>query len=81
MATDLKRTNLMLDDRVLRALRKEARRRRVSMSELARGILAKNLGSPASARTCSRASASLRESAGPMPDSAVILREARDHGW
>lgn len=81
MATDLKRTNLMLDERVLRALRKEARRRRVSMSELARGILAKDLGVSGQRENLLESIRALREAAGPMPDSALIIRESRDHGW
>lgn len=81
MASDLKRTNLMLDDRVLRALRKEARRRRVSMSELARGILAKDLGVAKSQDSFVARIRALREAAGPMPDSTPLIREARDRGW
>ncbi len=81
MATDLKRTNLMLDDRLLRALRKESHRRRVSMSELARTLLASELGIAERGEDLLESIRALREAAGPMPDSAVIVREARDHGW
>jgi hypothetical protein len=81
MATDLKRTNLMLDGRLLRALRKEARKRRVSMSELARGILARDLGLSGQREDLLASIRALRESVGPMPDSAAIIREARDRGW
>ncbi len=81
MATDLKRTNLMLDERVLRALRKEARRRRVSMSELARVILAKDLGVAKPQDSFAARIRALREAAGPMPDSTPLIRESRDRGW
>ncbi len=81
MATTLKRVNLMLDDAVVVRLRREARKRRVSMSELARTLLARGLGQAAPGEATLERIRRLRDEIGPVPDSTALIREARDRGW
>lgn len=81
MASPLKRVNLMLDESLVERLRREAREHHVSMSEMARALLDRELGrSREPAETLERLRR-LRDSFGPMPDSAEIVRKDRDRGW
>jgi plasmid stability protein len=81
MASSLKRVNLMLDEGLVERLRREAQEHHVSMSEMARTLLGRELSpghDPAEAIERLR---QLRESFGPMPDSTEIVRKGRDQGW
>ena len=81
MASPLKRVNLMLDEGLVERLRREAREHHVGMSEMARALLDRELGrSREPAETLERLRR-LRDSFGPMPDSAEIVRKDRDRGW
>ncbi|HUF79445.1 MAG TPA: ribbon-helix-helix protein, CopG family [Thermoanaerobaculia bacterium] len=81
MATLLKRVNLMLDETLVERLRREARARHVSMSEMARTLLDRELGRSRDPEATLERLQRLRESFGPMPDSAEIVRRDRDRGW
>lgn len=81
MATPLKRVNLMLDEGLIESLRREAWKHHVSMSEMVRTLLNRELSrARESAETLERLRR-LRDSFGPMPDSAEIVRKDRDRGW
>lgn len=82
MAAPLKRVNLMLDESLVTRLKREARSRHLSMSELARTLLNRELGTARrEPREALESIRRLRASLGPMPDSARIVREDRDRGW
>ena len=81
MATLLKRVNLMLDETLVERLRREARARHVSMSKMARTLLDRELGRSRDPEETLERLQRLRESFGPMPDSAEIVRRDRDRGW
>lgn len=81
MASPLKRVNLMLDESLVERLRREAGKRRLSMSEMARTLLDRGLGRPQEAGETLERLRRLRESLGPMPDSTEIVRRDRDRGW
>jgi hypothetical protein len=81
MATLLKRVNLMLDETLVERLRHEARDHHVSMSEMARTLLDRELGRSRDPEETLERLQRLRESFGPMPDSAEIVRRDRDRGW
>ncbi len=81
MASPLKRVNLMLDEALVERLRREAQEHQVGISEMARTLLDRELGrgdEPAEAINRLRR---LRDSFGPMADSAEIVRKDRDPGW
>jgi hypothetical protein len=82
MPPRLKRVNLMLDESLVERLRREAQEHDVSMSEMARTLLDRQLlgrvGSPTEVLERLRR---LRESFGPMTDSAKVVRRDRDRGW
>lgn len=81
MATSLKRVNLMLDEALVERLRREAETCRVSMSELARTLLDRELGGRRNTEHTLESLRRLRESFGPMPNSTEIVRRDRDRGW
>lgn len=81
MASTLKRVNLMLDEAVVEKLREAADERRVSMSEMARSLLARDLGLSPDRRSVADRIRQLREQIGDMPDSAEVIRRSRDAGW
>lgn len=81
MATPLKRVNLMLDEGLVDRLRREARERHVSMSEMARILLDRGLQGPRDTEETLERLRKLRASIGPMPDSTEIVRRDRDRGW
>jgi len=81
MASQLKRVNLMLDEGLVERLRRKAQEHHVSMSEMARDLLDRELSrSHGSAGTLERLR-QLRDSFGPMSNSAEIIRKDRDRGW
>ena len=81
MASPLKRVTLMLDEGLVERLRREAREHHVSMSEMARALLTRELGrTPEPAPVIERLRW-LRKSLGPMPGSAESVRKDRDRGW
>jgi hypothetical protein len=81
MASPLKRVNLMLDEKLLGRLRREARRHHVSMSEMARTLLGRQLGQSRQPSEALERLRRLRESFGAMPDCTEIIRRGRDRGW
>lgn len=81
MAAPLKRVNLMLDEALVERLRREAREHHVSMSEMARTLLDRQLERPRDVEKTLERLRRLRESFGPMPDSTEIVRRDRDRGW
>jgi len=81
MSTPLKRVNLMLDEGLVERLRQEARKRHLSMSEMARTLLDRELRPRREAGEALERLRRLRESLGPMSDSAEIVRQDRDRGW
>ena len=81
MPTALKRINLILDESLIEKLRREARAQRVSMSEMARKLLARDLGLARDARSTLARIRDLRRRIGPMPDSTSTIRKSRDRGW
>jgi hypothetical protein len=81
MDSSLKRVNLMLDDTLVERLRREARGQHVSMSEMARTILERELGRSREPAEVLERLRRLRESFGAMPDSAEVVRRDRDRGW
>lgn len=81
MASPLKRVNLMLDEGLVERLRREARKHHMSMSEMARNLLDRELGRPRESAEVLERLRRLRKAFGPMPDSAGIIREDRDRGW
>lgn len=81
MPTALKRINLMLDEPLIEKLRREARAQRVSMSEMARKLLARDLGLARDARSTVERIRDLRRRIGRMPESTGIIRKSRDRGW
>lgn len=81
MGTPLKRVNLMLDEPLVARLKKEARKNHLSMSELVRVVLGRELApSPEPGAALQRIRA-LRQSFGRMPDSVETIRKDRDRGW
>ena len=81
MALPLKRVNLMLDEALVGRLQREARKNRMSMSELARTLLDQKLRPAGAAGDALSRVRQLRASLGPMPDSTEIVRRDRDRGW
>ena len=81
MSTALKRVNLMLDEELIRRLKREAHRRRVSVSELVRTLLARDLGAGEQGNATLERIRGLRARLGPVPDSTGVIRAARDNGW
>jgi plasmid stability protein len=81
MAQPLKRVNLMLDEGLVKRLRREAKKHHVSMSELARTIFGRELGPHGSPEVALVRLRQLRASIGPMAESAEIVRKDRDRGW
>lgn len=81
MDSSLKRVNLMLDEILVERLRREAREHHVSMSEMARTLLNRELGRAREPAEVLERLRRLRESLGPMPDSAEVVRKDRDRGW
>ncbi len=81
MAAPLKRVNLMLDEVLVESLRREAKQREVSMSELVRTLLQRELGCPRDPEESLGRLRRLRETLGPMSDSAELVRRDRDRGW
>lgn len=81
MASPLKRVNLMLDEALVERLRREAQEHRMSMSEMARTLLDRELGHGDEPTEVIERLRRLRESFGPMADSAEIVRKDRDRGW
>jgi len=77
----LKRVNLMLDEGLVERLRREAREQHMSMSEMARTLLDRALGRAREPAETLERLRRLRDSFGPMPDSAEIVRKDRDRGW
>jgi plasmid stability protein len=81
MASPLKRVNLMLDEGLVERLRREAREHHVSMSEMARALLDRELSRTREPAEILESLRRLRDSFGPMSDSAEIIRKDRDRGW
>jgi hypothetical protein len=81
MGSPLKRVNLMLDEGLVERLRREARDHHVSMSEMARTLLDRELGRAHEPAEVLERLRRLRDSFGPMSDSAEIVRKDRDRGW
>ena len=81
MSIPLKRVNLMLDEPLVARLKREAREHRVSMSEMARTLLGRQLAMPADPEATLERIRRLRTSFEPMPDSSEIVRRDRDRGW
>ena len=81
MSIPLKRVNLMLDEELYKQLKAEARDRQLSVSELERTILAKDLGIARPLDVTIERIARRRAELGSMSDSAKIVRRARDRGW
>ena len=80
MAVPLKRIDLMLDEELIERLEEESRLQRVSVSDVVRGLLARDLGLPRTETGFVERIRSLRKEIGPMPDSTPLIRESRDHG-
>ena len=81
MASVLKRVNLMLDEGLVERLRREAREQHMSMSEMARTLLDRELSHAREPAEVLERLRRLRESFGPMPDSTETIRKGRDQGW
>jgi hypothetical protein len=81
MASPYKRVNLMLDEGLVERLRREARERHMSMSEMARELLDRELSRTREPAETLERLRRLRDSFGPMPDSTEIVRKDRDRGW
>jgi plasmid stability protein len=81
MDSSLKRVNLMLDEGLVERLRQEAREHHVSMSEMARTLLDRELGRAREPAEVLERLRRLRDSFGPLPDSAPLIRKDRDRGW
>jgi len=71
----------MLDEELHRKLKMKARKEKTSMSDLARKILARELGSEGDIREVVARIRRRRKALGKMPDSTPIIRKARDEGW
>ena len=81
MARALKRVNLMLDEALVLRLKKESQRRRLSMSELVRIVLAEGLGLRRRRGGAVERLRRLRSKIKSMPDTAPEVRQSRDQGW
>ncbi len=81
MASALKHVDLMLEEDLVERLQVEAESRHVSMSELVSSLLSQDLGVQRDVAGAIARIRRLRKALGPMPDSAHLIREARDHGW
>ena len=81
MAVSLKRVNLMLDEELHRKLKMRAQKEKTSMSDLARRLLAKELGVEEDISGLVARIRRRRKALGKMPDSTAIVRKSRDEGW
>lgn len=81
MRTARKHVDLFLDDELVERLEREAADRRVSLSEVVQSFLARDLGPVEPAAGAVDRLREIRHRLGPMPDSAPLIREARDTGW
>jgi CopG antitoxin of type II toxin-antitoxin system len=81
MASPFKRVNLMLDEGLVERLRREAQEYHMSMSEMARTLLDRELSRTRGPAETLERLRRLRDSFGPMSDSAEIIRKDRDRGW
>lgn len=81
VAVSLKRVNLMLDEELHRKLKMRAQKEKTSMSDLARKLLAKELGAEEDIRELVARIRRRRKALGKMPDSTAIIRKDRDKGW
>ncbi|HET7510400.1 MAG TPA: hypothetical protein VFJ65_09155 [Solirubrobacterales bacterium] len=70
--------NLMLDEGLVERLRREAREHHMSMSEMARTLLDRELSHAREPAEVLERLRQLRESFGRMPDSAETVRKGRD---
>ena len=81
VAVSLKRVNLMLDEELHRKLKMRAQKEKTSMSDLARKLLAKELGVEEDISGLVARIRRRRKALGKMPDSTAIVRKSRDEGW
>jgi len=81
VAVSLKRVNLMLDEELHRKLKMRAQKEKTSMSDLARRLLAKELGVEEDISGLVARIRRRRKALGKMPDSTAIVRKSRDEGW
>ena len=81
MAAPLKKVDLLLEEDLVNRLNEEAEARRVSLSELVGTLLSRDLSQPRDPKAVLERIRRLRKAAGPMPDSALVVRESRDRGW
>lgn len=81
VAVSLKRVNLMLDEELHRKLKMRAKKEKTSMSDLARKLLAKELGVEEDFGELVARIRRRRKSMGRMSDSTAIVRKSRDDGW
>jgi len=81
VTVSLKRVNLMLDEELHRKLKMRAQKEKTSMSDLARKLLARELGSEDDIRGLVARIRRRRKMLGKMPDSTAIVRKSRDEGW
>ena len=81
MAVSLKRVNLMLDEELHRKLKMRAQKEKTSMSDLARRLLAKELGKKDDIRGLVARIRRRRKELSKMPDSTAIIRRDREMGW
>jgi hypothetical protein len=81
VTVSLKRVNLMLDEELHRRLKMRARKERTSMSDLARKLLARELGADDDLSDLVARIQRRRKALGKMPDSTAIIRRDRDKGW
>lgn len=80
MAVALKRIDLMLDEDLIEKLEEESRLQKLSVSDVVRVLLARDLGLPRKGTGFVERIRNLRKEIGPMPDSTPLIRESRDHG-
>src|SRR5436305_12554144 len=80
MASPLKRVNLMLDESLVEHLRREAREHHMSMSEMARAVLNRELSHTHEPAEILERLRPLRETFGPMPASAKTHPQGPDQG-
>ena len=71
----------MLDEELHRKLKMRAQKEKTSMSDLARKLLAKELGVEEDISGLVARIRRRRKALGKMPDSTAIVRKSRDEGW
>lgn len=81
MAAPLKKVDLLLEEDLVNRLNEEADARQVSLSELVSTLLSRDLKPVQDPQAVLERIRRLRKAAGPMPDSALVVRESRDQGW